>query len=85
MGVLRSDYPVVTITIQRWQKNWITKQHAINFSGLVQEMLAELIRQRDPTYFEMNNQICDNNIQRKDLIKSIARTHPEIMPVNTNT
>jgi shikimate kinase len=85
MGVLRSDYPVVTITLQRWQKNWLNKQNAINFSGLVQEMMTELIRQRDPVYFEMNNQICDNNIQRKDLIKTIVKNHPEIMPVSNTS
>ena len=85
MGVLRSDYPLVTITVQRWQKNWIAQQHGINFSGLVQEMLCELIRQRDPVYYEMNNDIDSRNIQRKDMIKNIVRNHPELVPVNTST
>lgn len=81
----RSDYPVVTITIQRWQKNWLAKQQGINFSGLVQEMLTEMIRQRDPIYFEMNNQVCDNNVQRKDMIRNIVKAHPEILPIHTST
>lgn len=80
MGVLRSDYPLVTITIQRWQKDWITAQHALNFSGLVQEMVSELIKHRDPSYYAMNVEETENNlIHRKELIKTIVAKHPEIV------
>lgn len=76
MGVLKSDYPIVSITIQRWQKDWIQSQHALNFSGLVQEMLNELIRMRDPQYFEMHTDKLDQHvIQRKELIKTIVSHH----------
>ena len=83
MGGFRSDYPLVTITLERWQKNWIKQQHAMNFSGLVQEMISEIIRQRDPAYYEMNATITTYNIQRKDTIKELVKNHPEIIPVNT--
>ena len=80
MGSFRSEYPLTAITLQRWQKNWLKQQHAMNFSGLVQEMLTEIIRQRDPVYFEMHGTIVDNNIQKKDMVKEIIRRHPEIIP-----
>lgn len=84
LGVLQSEYPLVTITLQRWQKNWIKQQHAINFSGLVQEIVSEIIRQRDPIYYEMNATIETRNVQQKDTIKTIIKKHPEIMSLNSN-
>ena len=81
MGTFRTDYPLMTITIQRWQKNWINTQQTINFSGLVQEMLTELIKARDPDYYLENKPHLENGIiQRHDVIKTIIKKHPEIMP-----
>ena len=74
MGVLRSDYPIATITIQRWQKDWLVSQASINFSGLVQEMLTELIKVRDPAFYSMHIQESESNvIQRKDMMRAIVR------------
>ena len=42
-------------------------------------MLTELIKQRDPAYWEANV-IDTNSIQRKDLIKTIIKNHPAIIP-----
>lgn len=81
MGSFRSEYPITGITLQRWQKTWIKQQKSMNFSGLVQEVLTEIIRQKDPVYFEMHATIVDNNIQRKDLVKNIVKQHPEIIPI----
>lgn len=74
MGVLRSDYPMASITIQRWQKDWLAQQSAINFSGLVQEFLTELIKVRDPAFYSLH--VAESEIaviQRKDMMKQIVR------------
>ena len=39
----RTEYPLITITIRRDQKNWLKNQNTINFSGFVQEQLDILI------------------------------------------
>ena len=80
MGTFRTDYPLMTITVQRWQKNWLLSQNTINFSGLVQEMLTELIKQRDPDFYLENKPHIENGIQRQDVIKTIIKKHPEIIP-----
>lgn len=74
MGVLRSEYPLATITLQRWQKDWLAQQHGINFSGLVQEFLTEMIKVRDPAYYSMHIEDTEQNlIQRKDMMRQIVR------------
>ena len=83
MGVLKSEYPITTITLQRWQKDWISKQSGINFSGLVQEVLTELIKQRDPAYYELYQKPDESLVRRKDMVKGIIERHPEIIPLNS--
>ena len=80
MGVIRSDYPLLTITVQRWQKQWISEHRSINFSGLVQEMVTELIKQHDPKYYESNKRFVNGIKYKGDLIKTIMIKHPEIVP-----
>ena len=73
LGVLKSDYPVAQITLPRWQKEWIQSQHSLNFSGLVQEILCEVIRATDPKYFDVHaNKIEKYMTQRKEMIKTIV-------------
>lgn len=82
MGVLRSDYPIANITIQRWQKDWLARQNGINFSGLVQEFLTELIKVRDPAYYSMYVAESESaTIQRKDMMRQIVRNQSN----HTNT
>ena len=85
MGGFRSDYLFVGITLPRYQKHWISKQKGVNFSGLVQEMVSEIIRQKDPSYFEMHAGITNYNIQRKDMVQNMIKNHPEIVPVKQVT
>ena len=85
MGVLKSDYPLTTISLQRWQKDWIAKQKGINFSGLVQEVLTELIKQRDPAYFDIHCREQETLVRRKDMVHCILERHPEIVPLNSTT
>jgi hypothetical protein len=40
------------VSMKRCQRNWINNHSTINFSGLVQLMLWEVIREKDPEYFE---------------------------------
>lgn len=85
MGVLKSDYPITTITLQRWQKDWVAKQTGINFSGLIQEVLTELIKQRDPSYYELHQRPDETLVRRKDMVKSMIERHPELVPLNRAT
>ena len=43
----RTDYPLITITIRRDQKEWLAKQNTVNFSGYVQDQLDMLIRYKE--------------------------------------
>lgn len=43
------------ISLYRWQRDWIRNHHAINLSGLVQEMIIKLIEERDPEYLKKIN------------------------------
>jgi|APSaa5957512535_1039671.scaffolds.fasta_scaffold36468_5 hypothetical protein len=43
----RTDYPLITITIRRDQKEWLARQNTVNFSGYVQDQLDMLMRYKD--------------------------------------
>jgi len=43
----RSNFPLITITIRRDQKDWIASQNTLNFSGWVQEELDKLIAEKE--------------------------------------
>lgn len=82
MGVFRTpkDPVYTTVHMYRWQKEWINSRHSVNFSGLVQEIIIELMREYDPDYFEANKQHLNNHtIQRKDAVDVIIKRHPEIV------
>lgn len=40
------------VSLPRWQKDWINDQNTINFSGMIQEMLNDIIERNDPEYFQ---------------------------------
>lgn len=53
----KPDETVYKITsLPRWQRDWINNHRSINYSGLVQEMLKQIIKKNDPAYFESNKQ-----------------------------
>jgi hypothetical protein len=53
------------VSLARWQRNWVNDHRSINFSGLVQEMLCEIIKTSDPEYYEKNKKYLDIRITRK--------------------
>jgi hypothetical protein len=60
------------ITLQRWLRSWISNQKSINFSGLCTEMVCQLIKERDPEYYERYKHLLEENpIKRKDQIREI--------------
>ena len=69
-----------TVTLKHWQRKWIDSHPAINFSGLVQEMIVEVIKTHDPKYFEKHKQYLDITHQRKkEIIDQIVKTTPIMM------
>lgn len=38
-------------TLARWQRDWINNHRTINFSGLCQDMINDVIEKNDPEYF----------------------------------
>jgi hypothetical protein len=69
-----------TVTLKHWQRVWIDRHGSINFSGLVQEMITEVIRMHDPAYYTKHKQYLDISQQRKkEIINQIVKTTPIIM------
>lgn len=49
---LDSDTVYKLVGMPLWQRTWINNHKSINFSGLVQEMIVQIIEKNDPIYFE---------------------------------
>lgn len=65
------------VTIPHWQRKWIDNHNAINFSGLIQELLIEVIKTHDPAYFKQYNKYVDiQPIRKKEIIDRIVETTP---------
>ena len=61
--------------LPRWQRNWINTHRSINYSGLVQEMLCEVIAKQDPEYFEKNKKNLEKRQSRKKEVITITLSH----------
>lgn len=67
------------VSIPHWQRKWIDDHNAINFSGLIQELLVEVIRTHDPSYFKHYSKYVDiSPIRKKEVIDRIVETTPII-------
>lgn len=83
MGILQEPTDTVAklVSLPRWQREWINSRKSINFSGLAQEVIIELMRAHDPEYFQRHLPLIDaKSIMRKDAIENIVKRHPEIVP-----
>uniref|UniRef100_A0AAT9JGQ7 ORF11 n=1 Tax=Nitrosopumilaceae spindle-shaped virus TaxID=3065433 RepID=A0AAT9JGQ7_9VIRU len=60
------DTVVITVSLPRWINDWKKDHKSINFSGLCQEILVQLMKERDIEYFEANKQYLQNEIRRKE-------------------
>lgn len=66
MGFLPPNDTVYKITsMPRWQRNWINNHRAINYSGLVQEMLCQVIKEKDPEYYEKYKELLESRPSRR--------------------
>ena len=53
MPFLKPDDTVhKVISLPRWQRDWINSHPSINCSGVMQDVWAKIIEQRDPNYFK---------------------------------
>ena len=61
---------VLKITcLPRWQREWINNHRAINYSGLVQQMLANIIKQKDPEYYQKHHGYIEIRlVKRKEIV-----------------
>lgn len=67
------------VTLKHWQRIWVDKHSTINFSGLVQELLVEIIKVHDPKYYNHYKQYLDiPTIRKKEVIDRIVKTTPII-------
>lgn len=72
----------IDISLPHWQSVWIRNHKSINFSGLIQEMVNEVIKTHDLKYFEKNKQYIGlSPTKKKEIINQIVSTTPII----TNT
>ncbi len=74
MPMKANDSVYKIVTLARWQRNWINSHRSINFSGLVEMHLSNLIKDYDPDYFKKNEHFLkDRMIRRKDnLMKFVS-------------
>jgi|APSaa5957512535_1039671.scaffolds.fasta_scaffold04670_12 hypothetical protein len=42
----RTDFPIITITVRRDQKDWIQNENTLNVSGFIQDQLDLLIKHK---------------------------------------
>ncbi len=60
-----NEYVYKITSMPRWQREWINSHRSINYSGLVQEMLARIIEKHDPDYFEKNKKHLETKQPRR--------------------
>lgn len=83
MGILQEPSDVVCklVSMPRWQREWVNAHRTINFSGLVQTILIELIREHDPEYYaEFKKMFDEKMVMRRDVIQNMIKRHPSIKP-----
>ena len=52
MPFLKPDDTVhKVISLPRWQRDWLNSHHSINCSGVMQDVWAKIIEDKDPNYF----------------------------------
>lgn len=61
------------ITIPHWQSIWIDSHSSINFAGLIKELVAEVIKNNDPEYYERHKKYLDiPPIRKKEIVDHIV-------------
>ncbi len=66
MGYLKpKDTVYKLVTLPRWQKEWINSHRSINFSGMVQMHVADIIKEYDPSFFKENEHLLKERMTRR--------------------
>ncbi len=67
MGILTSPKDTVgkLVSMPRWERDWIGSHKSINFSGLCQEIICQIIKDNDPEYYELNKKYLEQKIIRQ--------------------
>lgn len=83
MGILQEPTDTVCklVSLPRWEREWINSHRNINFSGLVQQMIVQIIKEHDKKYFEENKHLLEKQtIYQLDVITSLVQRHPSLKP-----
>jgi len=59
-------------SMPRWQREWINKHRSINYSGLVQMMLDQIIEKNDPEYFRKHKVMFTKISRRSESTKQFC-------------
>jgi len=58
-----NDIVPKNLSLPRWQRTWLRNHKAINFSGLIQETMNQVIEKQDLEYY---NKFVKREIKRKE-------------------
>ena len=72
-----NDIVYISQSLPRWLNDWRKSHKSINYSGLCQEMLIQLIKEHDPVYYKQYEKLAENHIRRKETTPT-----PEIKIIN---
>ena len=54
------------VSLPRWQRQWMREHKSINCSGLLQEAIIQLIKDRDPEYYKQYQKYAEKAIRREE-------------------
>ena len=56
------------VSLPRWQRQWMRDHKSINCSGLLQEAIIQLIKDRDIEYYKKHQKYAEKAIRREENI-----------------
>jgi hypothetical protein len=59
------------ISMKRVHRTWVNNHRTINFSGLVQAYITEMIKEKDPEYYEKYKEILESPMRKNDVTQQI--------------
>jgi len=61
-------------TMKRCQRDWINNRKSINYSGLVQELIWNVIKETDPDYYQKYYESVQlHPVKKKEIIDEITQ------------
>ena len=54
------------VSLPRYQRQWLREHKSINTSGLLQEIIIQVIKERDPDYYRKYQKYIEKEIRRSE-------------------